>query len=371
MSSSIILIGPFLSGKSTQRHMLAGSLDLPQCSLNADEDWNLCMRYYREAGYDETETQAILDAQGFEGLYRTMKPFEAHAVVRGLADHPGHVVEIGATHSVYEDERLLRMVAGALAPFEHVFLLLPSPDDNVSFRILRERYWNLLGGDMNGHFVTHHSNHDLATHTVYTEGRKPEETRDEILEIVTSDGPPGEPVILIGPPGAGKTTIGRLLSARLDLPQVSLDALRWDYYAEWGYDNRLASDIHEHLGFAGLYRYWKPFEAYAVERILAEHHAGIIDFGAGHSVFEDDALFDRVQRVLAPYKHVILLQPSPDLQESVRILNERPRTTFEGEDLNRHLIDHPSNRSLARAVFYTEGRTPAETRDEILSFIST
>lgn len=149
-----------------------------------------------------------------------------------------------------------------------------------------------------------------------------------------------------------------------------MDVIREKYYAEWGYDSRLAEEIHERLGFRGLYRYWKPFEAYAVERILADHETGVIDFGAGHSVFEDDALFARVQHVLAPYRYVILILPSPDLDESVHILKERSRSTLDDVDINRHLIDHHSNYDLATAVFYTEGKTPAETRNEMLAWLS-
>jgi hypothetical protein len=33
-----------------------------------------------------------------------------------------------------------------------------------------------------------------------------------------------------------------------------------------------------------------PLKAYAVERLLAEHQGYVIDFGAGHSVFEDAGL---------------------------------------------------------------------------------
>jgi hypothetical protein len=37
-----------------------------------------------------------------------------------------------------------------------------------------------------GPIVTHHSNYDLAKHIVYTEGKTPEETCAEIVEIITS-----------------------------------------------------------------------------------------------------------------------------------------------------------------------------------------
>ena len=108
-------------------------------------------------------------------------------------------------------------------------------------------------------------------------------------------------IILIGPIGTGKSTLGKLLSLSLEVPQVSMDDVRLIYYEQIGFDLDLAKRIKVEKGFLKLYQYWKPFEAYAVERLLAEHRHCVIDFGAGHSVFEDDLLFARVQRVLQPY----------------------------------------------------------------------
>ncbi len=182
-------------------------------------------------------------------------------------------------------------------------------------------------------------------------------------------------LILIGPMGAGKSTIGQLLATELDLPRYSLDELRWDYYQEIGYDKALAAEIaNADDGMWALLRYWKPFEAHAVERILADHQ-GIIDFGAGHSVYAEEALFARVQQVLAPYPNIILLLPSSDADESVAILNARlvQQAQAEGEmvnprslEVNRHFVTHPSNQQLATMVVYTKDRTPAATCAEIV-----
>lgn len=57
---------------------------------------------------------------------------------------------------------------------------------------------------------------------------------------------------------------------------------------------------------------WKPFEAYAVERMMADRPLAVIDFGAGHSVFEDETLFERVRVALEPFPNVVLLLPSAD-----------------------------------------------------------
>ncbi|WP_414561805.1 MULTISPECIES: shikimate kinase [unclassified Anabaena] len=177
-------------------------------------------------------------------------------------------------------------------------------------------------------------------------------------------------IILIGPIGAGKTTIGTLLASRLGLTQYSMDDLRWNYYFEIGYNEELAKHKRETEGFWGIYQYWKPFEAYAVERLLSSHNQCVIDFGGGHSVYEDAALFQRVQQALAPYPNVVLLLPSPNLDESVQILNERNRYVPDDKaNINEHFVRHTSNYQLAKFTVYTKGKTPEETCSEILNLI--
>jgi shikimate kinase len=177
-------------------------------------------------------------------------------------------------------------------------------------------------------------------------------------------------IILIGPIGAGKSTIGLLLATRIGLPQCSMDEYRWNYYKEIGYDEELAKHKRETEGFWGIYQYWKPFEAHAVERLLSEHRNCVIDFGAGHSVYEDYSLFQRVQRVLASYSNIILLLPSSDLDESVQILNERNEYVPDGNlNINEHFVRHPSNYNLAKFTVYTKAKTLEEICNEILQLV--
>jgi shikimate kinase len=183
------------------------------------------------------------------------------------------------------------------------------------------------------------------------------------------------PIIFIGPLGAGKTSVGHLLAERLDLPFCSVDTVREAYYQELGYDQSLASRIAASgQGIRGVLRYSKPFEARMVEKVLADHH-GLIDFGASNSVYEDPALFSRVENALAPYPNVILLLPSPDPDESVEILKYRlirmlteagKEFTDELFELNEYFVKHPSNRQLAKLVIYTKDKTPEKICDEIL-----
>lgn len=173
-------------------------------------------------------------------------------------------------------------------------------------------------------------------------------------------------IILIGPAGVGKSTIAALLAERLKLRLVSLDVLRWEYYSEIGYDEETARKIHEEQGFWAMYQYWKPFELHSVERVLQEYSRCVIEFGAGHSVYEDDVLFQRAKQALGVYKNVVLLLPSPDKDESYRILNERYGEEF---PINKHFLTHHSNYDLATLTVYNKDQTPEQTVEEILQRI--
>lgn len=176
-----------------------------------------------------------------------------------------------------------------------------------------------------------------------------------------------EAPILIGPVRVGKTTVSALLAKHLDVPHVSLDAIRLRYYHEIGYDEEHARQLRETGGFLAVYRYWKPFEAYAVERVLTEHWGSVIDFGAGHSVQDDPVLLARIQRALAACANVVLLLPSPDPAASIRILRER-LGPFEsdGIDFHAYFVQHPANRQLVPLTVYTAGQSPEQTCAEIL-----
>jgi shikimate kinase len=146
-----------------------------------------------------------------------------------------------------------------------------------------------------------------------------------------------------------------------------MDELRYNYYQEIGYDEELVKKKRER-GIWELQKYWKPFEIHAVERLLSEHSQCVIDFGGGHSVYEEVTLFQRVQKALAPYPNVFLLLPSPNLDESVQILDERNKFEMsELRSLNEHFIRHTSNYKLAKFIVYTKDKTPEESCEEILT----
>jgi len=177
-------------------------------------------------------------------------------------------------------------------------------------------------------------------------------------------------VILIGPIGVGKSTVAELLSIRTGLPRRSMDVMRWKYFDEIGYDWGLAKQHHINGGFWGLYNYWKPFEAYAVKRLLDEFHECIFDFGGSQSVYEDDALFAQVRAVLEPYAHIVLLTPAPDQEESIRILHAR--NSYASDDqriVNEHFIRHHSNYDLAKHIIHTKDKDPDQICAEVYKWV--
>ena len=174
-------------------------------------------------------------------------------------------------------------------------------------------------------------------------------------------------LILIGPIGAGKSTLGALIAKRTGLRQYAMDEYRWQYYDEIGYDAKHVKDIEKQHGFRAVYSYWKPFEAHAVQRMLVEQSDCVIDFGAGHSVFEDAQLFERVREALSPFRNVVLILPSADEDESIEVLANRIQSASQDvHELNAHFVRHHSNRILAKYVIYTNGKTPEETAEEVI-----
>jgi hypothetical protein len=172
-------------------------------------------------------------------------------------------------------------------------------------------------------------------------------------------------VILIGPIRAGKSTVGRRLAERLNLPLRSLDIIFDSYLDEIGYDREHAAGLKTQ-GFYELTKYWKPFEPYGVERLMSEPGDAIVDLGGGHSVYEDEALFARVKKALAPFPNVILIMPSPDPDESISILNERTGGyVSNGFDFHDNFVRSHCNYELAKHTVYTKGKTPEETCAEI------
>ncbi|MGW4724751.1 shikimate kinase [Streptomyces sp. S1] len=162
----------------------------------------------------------------------------------------------------------------------------------------------------------------------------------------------GPLVVLVGPMGSGKSTVGALLAERLGAPYRDTDA---DIVAAEG---REISDIFVEDGE----EHFRALERAAVARAVAEHE-GVLALGGG-------AVLDAGTRELLAGLPVAYL--SMDVEEAVRrvglgaarpLLAVNPRRQWrELMEARRHLYTE-----VARAVVTTDDRTPEEVADAVLS----
>ncbi|MEU8758411.1 shikimate kinase [Streptomyces sp. NPDC048659] len=161
----------------------------------------------------------------------------------------------------------------------------------------------------------------------------------------------GPLVVLVGPMGSGKSTVGALLAARLGAVYRDTDA---DIVAAEG---REISDIFVEDGE----EHFRALERAAVRTAVTEHE-GVLALGGG-------AVLDPGTRELLAGLPVAYL--SMDVEEAVRrvglgaarpLLAVNPRRQWrELMDARRHLYEE-----VASAVVATDERTPEEVAEAIL-----
>lgn len=161
-------------------------------------------------------------------------------------------------------------------------------------------------------------------------------------------------VVLIGPPGAGKSTVGTLLADRLGVGFTDTDA------AVEAASGRSISDIFVQDGEAAF----RALEREAVGHALAEGE-GVVALGGG-AVMQDEvagALREGGHRV------VFLDVTIADAASRVGFDTSRPLLLVNPRAAWTRLMGtrRPTYEALATVTVATGGRSPAEVTDEVLA----
>ncbi|MBO4256544.1 shikimate kinase [Streptomyces griseorubiginosus] len=164
----------------------------------------------------------------------------------------------------------------------------------------------------------------------------------------------GPLLVLIGPMGVGKSTVGQLLAGRLGVGYRDTDD---DIVAEQG---RTIAEIFVDEGEP----VFRAVEKAAVHRALGEHE-GVLALGGG-SILDPDT------RALLAGQRVVYL--SMDVEEAVKrtglnaarpLLAVNPRKQWrELMEARRHLYEE-----VATVVVATDGRTPEEVTEVVLDAV--
>ena len=157
-------------------------------------------------------------------------------------------------------------------------------------------------------------------------------------------------VVLIGPMGAGKSTVAGLLGERWGLPVRDSDD---DIVAAEG---RSIAEIFVDSGE----EHFRALEAKAVAEALASHD-GVLAVGGG-------AVLDPATRALLADHQVVFLRVGlTDAVKRVGLGTSRPLLLGNVRARIKALLDEraPLYESVATVVVDTDGRTPDEVADEV------
>jgi|GEM_PF-155482 len=162
-------------------------------------------------------------------------------------------------------------------------------------------------------------------------------------------------IILSGPPGAGKTTIGKIFSQKIKVNFYDLD----DYVSEkLGLNN--SREVIEKFG----HEYFREKESFYLEELLEKKEKIIISVGGGTNSRNDYKYVIKNQETIQKNCFNICILPSENIDEAIKILssrldNERRATVIDTKSLyDRWEVHTPILIEQSDIIVYTYNENP-------------
>jgi shikimate kinase len=161
-------------------------------------------------------------------------------------------------------------------------------------------------------------------------------------------------VVLVGPPGSGKSTVAALLAQRLGLASRDTD----------GDVTRMAGQSIADVFLEHGEEAFRALESQAVRAALEEHE-GVLAVGGG-AVLDAD-----VRELLTPHTVVFLDVSISDAAPRIGFNRDRPLLlgNVRGQWVRLMEARRPFYEQVATVTVDTDGKTPAEVADEVLRLL--
>ncbi|KTL59612.1 hypothetical protein AA106_16465 [Photorhabdus laumondii subsp. laumondii] len=140
---------------------------------------------------------------------------------------------------------------------------------------------------------------------------------------------------------------------------TGIDSIRWSIYEKMGYDLNYVEQLVKKCRFIDLYRYNRKFESELVKKIVKNASNNVVDFGAGHSVIEDDLDFKYIRNQMKEKGTTIFLDKSSHI--GVNYLH--PEEVF----LNNYFLASKCNQKLSDITITVDNKSKLQILDQALS----